>query len=74
MLIKKSLIMFIDCILFMILLNLNSIEFGIEIFIKNVIVGSLGIIVIDIIFFIINYLKIEKQVKEFNKINDNNKD
>lgn len=42
LLIKKSLIMFIDWILFMILLNLNSIEFGIEIFIKDVITEKIG--------------------------------
>ena len=68
LLLKQSLIMFVCCILFMIILELQSIElFGMETFIKEIIKDSIYIIVIDVVFSIINYKKLAKNVKEFNE-------
>ena len=68
LLLKQSLIIFVYGIIFMIILELQSIELiGIETFIKEIIKGSIHIIVIDVIFSIINYKKLAKKVKEFNE-------
>lgn len=67
-LLKQSLMIFIYCIIFVIILEIQSIELiGMEAFIKEIIINIICIIVIDVIFSIIEYKKLAKKVKEFNE-------
>ena len=67
-LLKQSLMIFIYCIIFVIILEMQSIELiGMETFIKEIIINIICIIVIDVIFSIIKYKKLAKKVKEFNE-------